>query len=65
MAYIDYMDLAVPRKAVEFNHSLTHGDAAVLLPGFAISLYQLIAKPGNKIHKTFPWLKQYAIYIGL
>ena len=24
MAYMDYMDLAVPRKAVKFNHSLTH-----------------------------------------
>ena len=29
MAYMDYMDLAVPRKAVKFNQSLTHCEIAL------------------------------------
>ena len=30
-AYMDYMDLAVPKKVVKFNHSLTHLNNNVLL----------------------------------
>ena len=30
MAYMHYMDLAVPRKAVKFNHSLTHLEIDIL-----------------------------------
>ena len=35
---------------------------AVLLPGFAINWYQLIAKPGNKT-ATVPWPDPYAEYV--